>query len=97
MPLLDHFVTRDHIHRQYSIELKFNKETDKLTGGGLTFTLCDSDGENNFVRTIPLVDLPTVTGANKTYLQNVAKAITDDLMAQANKALFIPESEPPPP
>lgn len=91
MTLLDHFGERTHVMKSYSIELRFDKETDALVGGQLNFTLCDANGKFALRRKIPLADLPTVTGANKTYVEGVGQAITDDLMTQANKSLFVPE------
>jgi hypothetical protein len=96
MALLDHFGDRSHVRKSYRIELRFDKETDALIGGDLHFTLCDSNGEFSLRKSIPLADLPTVTGANKTYLEGVAQGITDDMMTQANKLLFIPTPQEPP-
>ncbi len=93
MSLLDHFGNRSHILKSYSIELRFDKETDTLVGGELNFTLCDSEGKFAFRKKIPLGDLPTVTGANKTYLETVAQAVTDDLLSQAGKSLYLPPEE----
>jgi hypothetical protein len=93
MALLDHFGNRDYVQKGYKIILSFDKETEALIGGQLRVTICDSNGQDNLRKSIPLSDLPTVTAANKTYLQNVATAITDDLLTQTGKTLYIP---PPP-